>query len=185
MKNPKLYLQVFTSFFKISATTFGGGLAMIPQLKSEFVEKRKWLDEEEMLDLFATAQLLPGVIFINVACIYGIRICGTIGAVIATVGLLLPALLSLGIFLLFIRFINQDILEKIFKGIISGVVGIMIVTLIMLLKKHIKNILSFFILILSFAFMQFFNVNVYYILIIGVICGIIYYFILRRRKNNA
>ena len=61
----RFYLQLFWVFFKIGAFTFGGGYAMIPLIQREVVNKRKWLEEGEFMDMLAIAQSVPGPISLN------------------------------------------------------------------------------------------------------------------------
>ena len=86
-------LELFTSFARISASTFGGGYAMLPFFQRELVEKRGWLTDEELLDLNAVAQCTPGVIAVNTATFCGYRTKGLAGAVFATLGVLFPPIL--------------------------------------------------------------------------------------------
>ena len=83
-------LELFTSFARISASTFGGGYAMLPFFRQELVEKKGWLTDEELLDLNAIAQCTPGVIAVNTATFCGYRTKGLSGACFATLGLLFP-----------------------------------------------------------------------------------------------
>lgn len=185
MKKIKLYIDIFISFLKISAFTFGGGPAMLPILKSELVDKHNWMTEDEMIDLFASAQIIPGVIFINVACLIGIRVAGIFGAVIASIAVLLPVLVCIGIFIFFFNYINKDILNKIFKGIISGVVAITFVVAIELFKKYIKSFMTFMAFIISFILIDIVKVKIYYVLLLGIVVGLIYYFMTARGKEQG
>lgn len=83
---------LFTTFAKIGAFTFGGGYAMLPMLKQECVEHYHWIDEDELLDIFAIGQCTPGVIAVNTATFVGCRVAGTVGAVAATLGIVFPSL---------------------------------------------------------------------------------------------
>ena len=77
--------SLFTTFFKIGAVTFGGGYAMIPIIETEVVEKHKWVNKEELLDLIAIAQSTPGVFAVNISTFIGYKLRGTKGAICATV----------------------------------------------------------------------------------------------------
>ena len=80
MKEWKVLFQIFWTFFKISPVTFGGGFAMIPLIEKEVVEKRKWLKSEEVTDVFALSQSVPGAVAINSATFIGHRISGGKGS---------------------------------------------------------------------------------------------------------
>ena len=69
----KILLELYTSFFKIGALTFGGGLAMLPMLKRELVDSKKWVTEEEILDMYAIGQCTPGIIAVNTATLWAFK----------------------------------------------------------------------------------------------------------------
>ena len=87
----KKYLELFLTFFKLGLFTFGGGYAMIPSLKEIVVEKKKWLSEEEMLEILAISESTPGPIAINMATFIGYRQKKVLGSVCSTLGVVLPS----------------------------------------------------------------------------------------------
>ena len=89
----KKYLELFLTFFKLGLFTFGGGYAMIPSLKEIVVEKKKWLSEEEMLEILAISESTPGPIAINMATFIGYRQKKVLGSVLSTLGVVLPSLI--------------------------------------------------------------------------------------------
>ena len=91
MKSYKKLWQLFASFFKIGAFTFGGGYAMIPLIQKEAVEKRGWVTDDDILEIIAIAESTPGPIAINSATFVGYRTCGVLGSVCATLGVVLPS----------------------------------------------------------------------------------------------
>ena len=88
-----IYLQLFISFFKLGLLMFGGGYAMLPLLEHEIVDKKGWINNEELLDMYALAQCTPGVIAVNTATKTGYKIKGVLGAVCSTVGVVMPSLI--------------------------------------------------------------------------------------------
>ena len=84
------YLHMFNVFFKIGLFTIGGGLAMIPLIRDEFVERQGWIDDKDITDVLAIAQSLPGVIAVNSATFLGYRLAGIAGALVCTLGVILP-----------------------------------------------------------------------------------------------
>ena len=96
-------LQVFLTFFKIGAFTFGGGYAMIPLIEKETVEKKKWITDDDVLEIITIAESTPGPIAINAATFVGYRVCGFWGALTATLGVVIP---SFGIILAISIFFN-------------------------------------------------------------------------------
>lgn len=88
--NSKLLLELFLTFFKISPITFGGGFAMIPIMEEELVNKKKWIGKEEIVDVFAVSQSVPGAIAVNSATFVGYQIAGIPGALASLVGIVIP-----------------------------------------------------------------------------------------------
>lgn len=109
---------LFGSFLKIGALTFGGGYAMIALLEEEFVEKKKWMDREEFLDMVAIAESTPGPIAINAATYIGYSNAGVWGALVATAAVCIPSFLVIYcISLYFDRFLTIPWVARAFSGI--------------------------------------------------------------------
>jgi len=88
--DPKLMYELFMTFFKISPITFGGGFAMIPIMEEELVNKKKWIGKEEIVDIFAVCQSVPGAIAVNSATFVGYQIGGIPGAIASLLGIVIP-----------------------------------------------------------------------------------------------
>ncbi len=128
-----MYLSLFTTFFKIGAFTFGGGWAMISIIEREIVDKHKWIDREEFLDLLAMVQALPGILAVNIAVAVGDKISGKKGSICAALGTILPSfliILCIAIFLTPDLINNNPTLSAIFKGIRPAVVALIIAPVI-------------------------------------------------------
>lgn len=91
MREQKIYGLLFLTFLKIGAFTFGGGYAMIPLIEEETVKRRKWIADEDILDIVAVAESTPGPIAINAATFVGYKVAGVMGALLATCGVVLPS----------------------------------------------------------------------------------------------
>lgn len=89
----KLLLDLFLTFAKMGAVTFGGGYAMLPILQREVVEKRKWATDEEIMDYYAIGQCTPGIIAVNTATFVGEKVKGIAGGIVATLGVVFPSLI--------------------------------------------------------------------------------------------
>ncbi|MBE3594065.1 MAG: chromate transporter [Candidatus Carbobacillus altaicus] len=116
---------LFWTFFKISPVTFGGGLAVIPVLEKELVERRGYITREEIIDLFAAAQTVPGAIAVNVATFLGYRLVGPLGAIMATFGAILPTfsiMLLLSIFYLSVA--HHPLVEAAMYGLRPAIVAL-------------------------------------------------------------
>ena len=109
---------LFFTFFKIGLFTFGGGYAMIALLEEEFIQRRKWLDKDEFLDMAAIAESTPGPVAINSAPYLGYKLAKVPGAATATVAVCLPSFLIIyAISLFFEQFTQLTVIANAFKGI--------------------------------------------------------------------
>lgn len=128
-----IYGQLFTTFFKIGAFTFGGGWAMISIIEKEIVDKHHWIEREEFLDLLAIAQSLPGILAVNIATSIGDRLKGVKGGIVASLGTILPSfliILAIAIFLTPETIKSSHVLSSIFMGIRPAVVALIIAPVI-------------------------------------------------------
>ena len=183
MKNKKMLWELFSTLFKIGLFTFGGGYAMIAFFESEFVEKKKWLDKEEFLDMVAIAESTPGPIAINSATYVGYKNAGVLGAACATLGVVLPSFIIIYVISLFLdAFLTFQLVGYAFKGIQAGVVYLILSAGIKMLKGMKKNAMSVNILCAVLVCMIAFSVlavefsAILFILISGVI-GLAVHFI--------
>ena len=183
MKNKKMLWELFSTLFKIGLFTFGGGYAMIAFFESEFVEKKKWLDKEEFLDMVAIAESTPGPIAINSATYVGYKNAGVLGAACATLGVVLPSFIIIYVISLFLdAFLTFELVGYAFKGIQAGVVYLILSAGIKMLKGMKKNAMSVTILCAVLVCMIAFSVlavdfsAILFILISGVI-GLAVHFI--------
>jgi len=129
----KIYLQLFFSFFKIGAFTFGGGWAMISIIEKEIVDKRHWIAREDFLDLLAVAQSLPGILAVNISAAVGDKMRGLKGSVAAAMGTILPSFLIILVIAIFLTpdlIKNNETLNAVFRGIRPAVVALIIAPVI-------------------------------------------------------
>lgn len=179
-------LKLFTTFFKIGLFTFGGGLAMLPLIGKETVEKHKWVTEEEILDMVAIAESTPGVIAVNSATYIGYKVNKFWGSLFATIGVVLPSFIIICLLSLIIeQFLANQIVAYAFMGIRS-VVAILILNAIMKLSKNTPKTaltLSIFLvaLVLTFVFP---SVSTIYFILAGFAVGIISHLITSRKKGE-
>ena len=109
MKDLKLYLEIFFSFFKIGMATIGGGYAMIPIIQDEIVNRKRWILEEEFIDILSVAQTTPGPIAVNTSVFVGYQTSGMIGAIMAVLGCVLPSFCIISIIATFFVKIKDNI----------------------------------------------------------------------------
>ena len=132
-KNTSIYLQLFWTFLKIGAFTFGGGWAMISIIEREVVDKHKWIEKDEFLDLLALSQSLPGILAVNISVSIGDTLRGLRGSVVAALGTILPSfliILAIAVFLTpdFIK--SNRVVNSIFTCIRPCVVALIIAPVI-------------------------------------------------------
>lgn len=186
-----VYLQLFLTFLKIGAFTFGGGYAMIALLENEFVEKKKWIERDEFLDMIAIAESTPGPVAINSATYIGYNMAGVAGSAACTVAVCIPSFTIIYIISLFFdQFLSLTYVAYAFRGIQVCVVYLILSAGIKMMKGLEKNIFNTVIItavtLIAIAF-SLFSVSfssIFYILICGVI-GLAAYFISMLRKKGG
>ena len=181
MNKYKKTLKLFATFFKIGSFTFGGGYAMIPLIQHEVAEKKKWISDEDILEIVAIAESTPGPIAINSATFVGYRVCGVLGSVAATLGVVLPSfIIILAISFVLSAFQELRAVKYAFMGIRSGVLALVLKALISMFKKCPKGWVSYIVMSFATAIGIFTNVNVFLIIIISALFGLVTYSILHR-----
>lgn len=192
------YIQLFLTFLKIGALTFGGGYAMIPIIERDVVEKRKWVTQIEMLDILAISESTPGPISVNAATYIGYKVGGFFGSFVTTLGLALPSfIIILLISFIYEKFLSWKIIQAAFLGLKVGVV-ILLFNAVYKLKKgvtfSIPALISFIITLggtLVSFFLDFnlkigtFNLSLSIIFIVsGLIIGIITEVLSKERNSK-
>ncbi len=153
-----IVIELFWAFLKIGLFTFGGGYAMIAVIENNCVEKKKWISHDEMMDITVIAESTPGPIAINCATFVGYKIAGLLGAVAATLGVVIPSFTIIFIISTFLdNFLEIPVIANAFIGIKVGV-GILIFQAgITMLKKMSAKALPRIIMASSFVGMFFVN----------------------------
>jgi chromate transporter len=181
---PRLFLILFLSTFKIGLVTFGGGLAMIPFIRAEFCDKRGWIDNEQITDIIAASQTLPGVIAVNTSALVGYRIAGVRGAFTAGFGSVLPSFLVIVIVAMFYNaFIENTVVRGALRGISGAVAALFASTLIKMRKDSLIDTLAvvFFFAAIAVVFI-FPGLNVIFIILAGGLAGFVLRYVFRRVK---
>jgi len=187
----KELLKLFYVFFKLGLFTFGGGYAMIPQLKEQAVEKHKWLQEEEMLQIIAIAESTPGPIAINMATYIGFRQKKFWGSFFATLGVVLPSLIIIFLISLFFNsFLQNEIVTYAFVGIKCAVAFLILktgISMLLKMKKSTFNIVVFLIAFLSVLAIEIFAINfsTIFLILFGGILGLIVFAILQNKNKKV
>ncbi len=173
VKLPSKILKLFTVFFRIGAFTFGGGYAMIPYIEREIVEKNHWIEREEIIDIFAVVQSVPGVIAVNSSTFVGYRVAGWAGAVAATLGVVLPSYIIISIIALFLyNFKDYPYVNEAFHGIQAGVAALMFHVVLRLGNTGIRNGYGLALAIASFLALTVFGAPAIVILLVSGVLGL-------------
>ena len=133
MAEKSLLLKLFTTFFKIGAFTFGGGWAMISIIEREIVDKHRWIDKTEFLDLLAVAQSMPGILAVNISVVIGDKLRSLKGSLAAASGTIMPSFLIIVLIAMFLTpdlITGNPVISSIFKGIRPTVVALIVAPVI-------------------------------------------------------
>lgn len=170
----KELFDLFWTFCKIGALTFGGGYAMLPLIQREIVENKKWSTEKGILDYYAVGQCTPGVIAVNTATFIGYKLKGIIGGIVATLGVIFPSIVIILIIATFLQnFADLAIVQSAFAGIRVAVVALIITTVVKLIKSSIKDYLGVIIAIIAFIISAFIGLSPVYVVIAAALTGFI------------
>lgn len=173
----KLLIELFATFFKIGSFTFGGGYAMIPLIEREVVENKKWVTSDEVIDVFAVAQSMPGAIAINSSTFIGYKIAGKRGAIIATAGVILPSLLIITVIAMFFSKVQDSpIVKAVFSGIRPAIVALILTAAIKVSKTSIVDKIGLVLSVLAVILVVVFDVQAIVVILGGAAVGLgIYY----------
>lgn len=173
--------ELFMTFFKIGLFTFGGGYAMISQIKEAVVEKKKWLSDDELMEIITIAESTPGPIAINLATFVGYKRKGVKGSIAATLGVVLPSFIILYIISLFLdSFMENRYVAYAFSGIKCAVAFLILkagIGLFMKLPKKIIPMIAFSLVFIAMIIFDILSVSFSSIIfiILGGLSGIILY----------
>ena len=154
-----ILLDLFLTFAKIGLFTFGGGYAMISMIENNCVERKQWITHDEMMNVTVIAESTPGPIAINCATFTGYKKAGLIGALVATLGIVVPSFVVIYLISMFLdNFLELTIIANAFKGI-KIAVGILILdAAVTMIKKMQKKKLPRAIMLCSCVIMLFINI---------------------------
>lgn len=133
--------ELFLTFAKVGVMTFGGGYAMLPIMQRELVENKGWATEEQLADYYAVGQCTPGIIAVNTATFVGSAQAGTIGGIMATIGVVFPSLVIILVIAAFLKnFMHLEAVGHAFNGVRAGVTALILTSVIRLFKNAVKDI---------------------------------------------
>lgn len=170
----KKYLNLFISFVKIGAFTFGSGYAMITLIKEEICDNRKWMSEKNIADIIAISESTPGSISISSSTFIGYRVGGFLGSIVATLGIIFPSLVIMSIVSFFMKEFAANIyVDYAFAGIRCAVLVLIINATVILFKEMGKYYLNYIVMAVSFILIVFFRMNIVVILLADIIMNLI------------
>lgn len=177
MKTKKTsYIYIFWQFFKLGFLMTGGGsISMLPLIKSEFVERLKWISDDDLMDYYTISQCTPGIITINIATFLGFKKRGIMGAIIATLGIFMSAFIPIILIAaLVIKLESIHIVRNAILGVSVGACVLMAFVAQSFWKSSIVDVFSTIIFVLSLLGTLFFNLSPVPLIILSAIGGIIY-----------
>lgn len=184
--SPSVFWELFKTFFRIGAFTFGGGYAMIPLIQRETVQNHGWISDDDILEIVAIAESTPGPISVNAATFVGYRTAGVPGAACATTGLVLPSFLIIYCLSFVLREFSQlAVVQYAFFGIRASVLALLVKALMMMFKKSKKGTIPYIVMAFSFAAVALFDVNVLYVIAACAVIGLVSSMYAHRKEGKA
>ncbi len=186
-KHKHIFLTLFLSTLKLSTFTFGGGYVIVPLMREVFVDKLKWIDKEEMMDIIAIAQSGPGPIAVNTSVLVGYKMKGIPGALITLFGTILPPMVILTIISLLYTLISENaIIGQLLLGMRVGVASVILHAVYVMAKNivNLKKALPIIIMLFSFILSYVLKINIIYILIMSATVGVIHFMYEHKRGEK-
>ena len=186
----KILLDLFLVFFKIGLFTFGGGYAMLALIEDICVEKKKWITHEEMMDITVIAESTPGPIAINLATYVGYKLRKIPGALIATIGMIIPSFFIIFLISQFLdRFLEIKWVSSAFQGIKIAVAILIIDAAVKMIRKMKKKPFQITMMIVALISMLVINVLALHvsslvIMLAGAAAGLIFYAVHNQRGKE-
>lgn len=169
-----ILIDLYLTFFRIGILTFGGGLTMLPLLKYELVESKKWISEEKLLDCYAIGQCTPGIIAVNTATYVGYLKSGVFGGILATLGMVSPSVIIISLVALFMQnFMEVAIIQHALMGIRGAVCALMLNTVVSLAKKSLTSYVNVIICAAALVLALFTKIPTILIIILAGVSGVV------------
>ena len=174
----KNLLDLYITFFKIGAVTFGGGYAMLPVLDRELAQKKKWVSGDDLLDYYAVSQVTPGVIAVNVSTFVGAKKAGIAGGIAATAGVVSPSIIIITVIALFISSFEKIVwVQKALAGVNVAVTALLSYAGFNFAKKAVKNWWGLLIYACSFCAVFFYKIPSVAVVLLALAVGLLIHFV--------
>lgn len=165
---------LFLSFMQLSLFTFGGGWSIVAQMQKRYVEKRKTITEEELIDLTSVARSLPGTMIGNVAVLFGYRVCGVLGGIACVIGMIIPPLVLLSVITLFYTaFRDNGWIAAAMSGVRCAIVPIILSAAVGMVRGAFKYAPCILVMLLTLGLYLFLDMNCVYLVLIGAVSGLL------------
>ena len=166
--------KLFLAFARVGVMTFGGGYAMIPILEREIVDRHGWATEEELMDYYAVGQCTPGVIAVNTATFIGYKVAGTVGGVVATLGVIFPSLVIITLIAgILTNFADVPAVKSAFAGIRVCVCVLIFNAVLKLWKKAVVDKITLVLFLGVFLLSVFFDISPIVFVVFCATAGIV------------
>ena len=173
-KKENRLLTIFTVMFKTGCVTFGGGWGIIAQMQEEFVDRRGWIEEEDLIDFLSLGRSFPGIMIINTSVIFGYTVAGFWGAVLAAFGLSLPALISIAVVTYFYSAIKSNVIvARALSGVRCAVIPIILGAALRLREKSLTGKSSYVLAAIALFVCTFTKVNKILVVLGGAVFGLL------------
>ena len=175
MSKRSICLKLFFTMLRISAFTFGGGFVIIPLIRTQIVEKLRWMSEEDMLDMVAIAQSSPGAVALNVAAQVGCQMAGKSGVLCAVSGTLIPPIVWICLIsLCYDAFRTSPVVDAFLRSMQPTVAAVILwASFSMLRSLKNKDRISTWLLFSGAIALSLLGVKAVYILLIGAVLGML------------
>lgn len=181
-------LEIFLIFLKISSFTFGGGYTIVPVIKNEFSEKRKLINENEMLDIISVSTSGPGSMAINCVILTGYKLFGITGAIVSAISSTIPSLIIITVISYFYKEFSENYYVKAALVGMGGVIAAtLLITTYQMAIQSLKNnkLLGILIMISSFIASYIFNINTGLIILSVSLFGLFIFSIIKKENKNS
>ncbi len=174
--------EIFKTFFKFGCFTFGGGWSIVAQIQKEYVEKKHWITDEELLDFTSVGRSIPGLMIGNTSVLFGYHAAGVSGAIAALLGIVIPpVLIMLGVVFLYDLAKDNMYVARAMMGVRAAVVPIIFSALLKLFKSGMKDAACYVVALVALALCLFTNLNNVLIVLLGAAAGLLIQEVRQRR----
>lgn len=185
MATKKEYLSLFKDFLQFGCFTFGGGMSIVAQMNSEYVQRRGVLSNEELLDLTGVARSLPGIMVCNVAMLFGYRSAGILGGALCVLGMCLPPMVILSLITgCYTLLQNNPWVMAAMQGIRAAIAPIILSSALTMIKGAYRYKIFYGVSVLTAVLYLFFHVSPVLLVLLGAASGLVVCEIMERRANK-